>query len=111
MCLTFAGKPAYVIGMTKTEAVNLFGSVGALADALGVTRQAIYQWDEDLPDERRDRVVGAAVRLGLMHITAPEVEHNRRGKRQSAGTAEGVGAVTPGSGSNAVTATDAEDAA
>lgn len=36
---------------------------------------------------------------------------DRRGKRQSAGTAEGVGAVTPGSGSNAATATDAEDAA
>lgn len=54
--------------MTKTEALKIFGdtqpeAVKQLASALSISRQAIYQWPEELPQETVDRVVGAAVRL------------------------------------------------
>jgi hypothetical protein len=58
---------------TKTQASLWFRSAPgakdgtvALARALGVTPQAIYQWDERLTQERVDRIVGAAVRLGML---------------------------------------------
>ena len=50
--------------MTKKEAISLFGDVLGLATALGVTRQAIYQWPDELPTIYEDRVIGAAYRLG-----------------------------------------------
>lgn len=33
--------------MTKQEAIDHFGSVKDLAAALGITREAIYQWRDD----------------------------------------------------------------
>lgn len=56
------GKQAYNWGMTKTEAISMFGSVKELAKAYGCKRQAIYQWPADLPQGIADRVLGAAVR-------------------------------------------------
>ena len=50
--------------MKKQKAIDLFDTVGALAAALGVTPQAIYQWPDTLSREQEDRVIGAAVRLG-----------------------------------------------
>lgn len=41
--------------MTKDEAITHFGGVVALADALGINRQAIYQWDE-VPDKQQLRL-------------------------------------------------------
>ena len=35
--------------MTKEEAVAAFGSVRKLADALGITEQAVHQWGEEGP--------------------------------------------------------------
>lgn len=56
--------------MTKSEAIRLFGTTQAdLAAAIGVTRSAISQWGESLRLEQQDRVIGAAVRLGLWHAT------------------------------------------
>ena len=53
--------------MTKAEAVRIFGDSNAdMARALGVTRSAIQQWPDELTQEQSDRVVGAAVRLGLL---------------------------------------------
>lgn len=52
--------------MTKTEAKSLFGGTdAALARAVGLTRSAISQWPEELEQREIDRVVGAAVRLGV----------------------------------------------
>lgn len=56
--------------MKTSYAIELFGGVKALADALGITRQAIYQWPEDLPQEQADRINGAALRLGLLKDAA-----------------------------------------
>ena len=55
-------------GMNKSQAVAIFDTVQALADAFGCTRQAIYKLPEQLPQGAADRVIGAAVRLGLLHI-------------------------------------------
>lgn len=38
--------------MTKEQAVAHFGGVPRLAEALGIQRQAIYQWDE-IPELRQ----------------------------------------------------------
>lgn len=53
--------------LTKQQAVRLFGGqVKGLAAALGLTSSAISQWPEELSPQRADRVIGAAVRLGVI---------------------------------------------
>jgi transcriptional regulator with XRE-family HTH domain len=50
---------------TKAKAIRLFGGTqAAMARALGVSTQAISQWPETLTQAQRDRLVGAAIRLG-----------------------------------------------
>ena len=39
-----------VNGMKKQDAIDHFGGVPALATVLGITRSAIYQWPEDVPE-------------------------------------------------------------
>ena len=48
--------------MKKSTAIRIFENPRKLADALGITRQAIYQWPDDLPLHLEDRIVGAAIR-------------------------------------------------
>jgi len=50
--------------MTKQEAIQIFGSVKEMAESLGLTRQAIYQWPDVLETHTVDRIMGAAVRTG-----------------------------------------------
>jgi DNA-binding transcriptional regulator YdaS (Cro superfamily) len=38
--------------MTKEKAIAIFGSVRALADALGITEQAVNQWKDEIPPLR-----------------------------------------------------------
>jgi len=38
--------------MKTKDAVDYFGGHTALAEALGVTRQAIYMWGDDVPELR-----------------------------------------------------------
>ena len=52
--------------MKKSEAINIFGSVRELANALGITPQAIYLWDEDLSERRENEIIGTAFKLGLL---------------------------------------------
>lgn len=51
--------------MKRQTAIEAFGSVAKLAQALNMTRQAIYHWPLDLPLDYADRVRGAALRLGI----------------------------------------------
>jgi hypothetical protein len=51
--------------MTKEQAIAIFGSPKEMGRALGISRHAIYQWPDVLDQERIDRVVGAALRLGM----------------------------------------------
>ena len=52
--------------MTKREAINLFGTASGLARALGITRQSVHAWPDELDQGRADRVIGAAIRLGKL---------------------------------------------
>ena len=54
------------VSMKKSEAIKIFGSVRELANALGITPQAIYLWDEDLSQRRENEIIGTAFRLGLI---------------------------------------------
>jgi transposase-like protein len=51
---------------TRTEAIQLFGTVAEMARALDVTHQAIYAWPEQLKQYHIDRVIGAAIRTGKL---------------------------------------------
>ncbi len=46
--------------MKTEDAIRLFGTVRALADAIGVTEQAIYQWGEDVPELRAYQIAAIA---------------------------------------------------
>ena len=60
----------YNIGiMKKQDAIKLFGETKDLASVLGITRQAIYQWPDYLNQEQIDRIIGAAIRVGIIQIT------------------------------------------
>lgn len=52
--------------MKKSEAIDIFGNVRSLADALGITQQAVYLWPETLRQDQVDRVIGAGLRLGRL---------------------------------------------
>lgn len=52
--------------MTKADAISIFGTVFDLSVAINTTRQAIYQWPDDLDQRRADQVTGAAMRLGKL---------------------------------------------
>jgi hypothetical protein len=39
--------------MTRTEAIKHFKSIPALAQALGISYEAVRQWGEEVPDLRQ----------------------------------------------------------
>jgi hypothetical protein len=53
-------------GMTKTQAIALFGSARKLAMALGVTKARVHQLPPELPLRDQDRIVGAALRVRVI---------------------------------------------
>lgn len=55
--------------MTKSQAIQHFGSISALAKALGVTYEAVRQW-KDVPELRQyqiERITGGALKAGKGH--------------------------------------------
>jgi biotin operon repressor len=42
--------------MKTDEAIKEFGSMNQLAKALGITRQAVHRWGEDVPELRRYQI-------------------------------------------------------
>lgn len=67
--------------MRRSDAISIFGSVPALAEAIGVTRGRIYQLPEELPQDMADRIVGAAMRLG--HTLPAKLRHRAAANRKS----------------------------
>ena len=57
-------KITYNKQMKKSEAIELFGTIGDLAKGVRVTTQAISQWPDILTDRLKFQVVGAAYLLG-----------------------------------------------
>ena len=52
--------------MTKNDAKQLFGGTcEKLADALGIKRQNISYWNDELSTKQIDRVLGACIRLNV----------------------------------------------
>ena len=49
--------------MQKSDAINLFGNVTKMAEALGCTRQAIHRWNNCLTQPQVDRIRGAYTRI------------------------------------------------
>jgi len=50
--------------MTKQEAIEAFGSLKHLADALGIWPTAIYQWGERVPRNRHRQIVALLAENG-----------------------------------------------
>ena len=47
--------------MKKSDAIKLFGGSGSLHRALGISRQALWAWPEELDRRRTLLVLGAAL--------------------------------------------------
>lgn len=39
--------------MLKSEAIKHFGSVRELAEVVGLTRQAVYMWPDEVPEQHK----------------------------------------------------------
>ena len=55
--------------MQKQTAIDLFGSPKKMAEALGVTVNAVYMMPPKLNQRASDQVNGAAIRLGVIKPT------------------------------------------
>lgn len=58
--------------MTKSQAIKHFGSISALAKALGVTYEAVRQW-ADVPELRQyqiERITNGALKAGKADAAA-----------------------------------------
>jgi DNA-binding transcriptional regulator YdaS (Cro superfamily) len=53
------------MNLTKQQAVAIFDTQKALAEALGLTKGAVSQWPDELDVQRTAAVIGAAVQRGL----------------------------------------------
>lgn len=49
-----------------SEAIKLWGSRKDLYEGLGISRQALMQWDEKLNHRQINEILGASIRAGLM---------------------------------------------
>lgn len=58
--------------LTVRELINLFGSVSALAEAAGVSRQAVWQW-KNIPPARCPRIANASKGKVTVHHLRPDV--------------------------------------
>ena len=68
---------------TKQDAIRIFGgTMKAVGDALGISRQAVYQWPEELPQDTSDRLVGAAIRLTDIATRATPEDEREWGARR-----------------------------
>jgi hypothetical protein len=50
--------------MDKALGIGQFGTVTQCADALGISRQAVYKWPDPLPVAIQDRIIATLVRQG-----------------------------------------------
>jgi transcriptional regulator with XRE-family HTH domain len=61
--------------MLKTEAIQqLGGSMAAVAEAIGITPQAVSQWPEELPPRIEDRVIAAIARRAAQEQSGSKSE-------------------------------------
>lgn len=64
-----------MVFMKKQKAIELLGgSVATVAEAVGISYQAVRQWPEELPSRIEDRVMAAVARKRLPDLldTSPK---------------------------------------
>ena len=49
--------------MQKAEAIKLFGSKRQMHEAMGISRQTLFRWNNCLTQQQADRVIGAYMRI------------------------------------------------
>lgn len=54
--------------MTREDAITHFGTVKALASALGITHQAVYDWGEEIPEGRQWQI--QAITKGKLKVAS-----------------------------------------
>jgi hypothetical protein len=52
--------------MKKQHVLDVFGGTSNTATVMGLTRQAVSAWPEDLPPRTVDQLIGVAFRAGKM---------------------------------------------
>lgn len=52
--------------MEKARVIKHFGSPRAVAEAIGIKHQAVYDWPDELPPRIADRVIAAVVLSGKL---------------------------------------------
>jgi hypothetical protein len=57
-------------GMDKNTVIEIFGGIPNLAQELGISVQAIYQWPEQLSERQEDRIIRLAWRTNRL----PDIE-------------------------------------
>lgn len=53
--------------MKKQDLIQIYGSVKSVADAFGISRQAVYRWPDELPELRQYQL-----RDKLKNISTPK---------------------------------------
>lgn len=54
--------------MTRDDAIKHFRTVKALASALGITHQAVYDWGDEIPEGRQWQI--QAITKGRLKVSA-----------------------------------------
>ena len=60
------------VNWTKKQAIKHFGSITAMAKALGTSTQAVSALRSKLTRKKQDEIVGASIRLGLVKVQEVE---------------------------------------
>ena len=60
------------VNWTKKQAIKHFGSITAMAKALGTSIQAVSALQSKLTRKKQDEIVGASIRLGLVKVQEVE---------------------------------------
>jgi hypothetical protein len=60
------------VNWTKKQAIKHFGSITAMAKALGTSTQAVSALQSKLTRKKQDEIVGASIRLGLVKVQEVE---------------------------------------
>ena len=60
------------VNWTKKQAIKHFGSITAMARALGTTSQAVSVLKDKLSRKKQDEIIGASIRLGLVKVQEVE---------------------------------------
>ena len=69
VCLTYVLSVLYDPVMKTSQAIEYYGSATKLADALGITKAAVSQWDKFVPELRA---------LQLERLTGGELKEESR---------------------------------